>query len=129
MHLVDADESMPRARSARADPVHAKALGGSDSADNLRVRCRAHNHFHAEQVFGRAHVENQIQLRRRKSRAEGPTPSATAASPLFETAEKALRLLGFREPEVRRALDTLETKLDAETSLETIIRESLRLLT
>lgn len=38
--------------------------------------------------------------------------------------------MGFRGPEVRRALATLETKLGADTApVETLVREGLRLLT
>ncbi|HZZ85834.1 MAG TPA: HNH endonuclease [Anaeromyxobacteraceae bacterium] len=32
------------------------ALGGPTTAANLRLTCRAHNGFHAEQVFGRDHM-------------------------------------------------------------------------
>jgi hypothetical protein len=32
------------------------ALGGPTTAANLRLACRAHNGFHAEQVFGREHM-------------------------------------------------------------------------
>jgi hypothetical protein len=35
-------------------------------ASNLRVLCRAHNRYAAEQVFGRAHVEKQIQFHQEK---------------------------------------------------------------
>ncbi len=49
------------------DHVEARARGGADDASNLRVRCRAHNRLHAENVFGREHVEAQIHLRQNKS--------------------------------------------------------------
>jgi hypothetical protein len=39
------------------DHVQPWALGGSSTADDLRLRCRAHNLFHAEEVFGREHME------------------------------------------------------------------------
>ncbi len=104
------------------DHIHARALGGGDTAENLRVRCRAHNALYAEQVFGRAHVEHRVYLQRRK--CTPPVP------PALETAARALRLMGFAETEVRRALPVVATKLDAETaSLETIIREALLVLT
>lgn len=39
------------------DHVQPWALGGSSTVDDLRLRCRAHNFFHAEEVFGREHME------------------------------------------------------------------------
>jgi len=39
------------------------ALGGPSTVDNLSLRCRAHNVFHAEATFGRARME---QFRRRE---------------------------------------------------------------
>ncbi len=39
------------------DHVTPWALGGSSTEDDLRLRCRAHNLFHAEEVFGREHME------------------------------------------------------------------------
>ena len=38
------------------DHAEPRALGGSDDAKNLRVRCRAHNQLWSEQAFGREHV-------------------------------------------------------------------------
>ena len=48
------------------DHIDAKALGGSDEAANLRLRCRVHNRVHAEHVFGRAYIEERIHFRQRK---------------------------------------------------------------
>ncbi len=101
------------------DHIHPKALGGIDDEANLRVRCRAHNQHHAEHVFGRDHVAARIHLRQLKY----GSPSAR-----FDTAARALRSLGFCEPEVRRVMPALETTLDEETPIETILREALLLL-
>jgi hypothetical protein len=49
------------------DHVVPRALGGSDDARNLRVRCRAHNQLAAEAAFGREVVERHRNLRRQKS--------------------------------------------------------------
>jgi hypothetical protein len=57
------------------DHVESRALGGSDEASNLRVRCRAHNALHAEAVFGRAHVAAHVNLRHRKRRGSAPAPA------------------------------------------------------
>ena len=104
------------------DHIDPHALGGTETAANLRLRCKAHNALYAEQVFGRAHVQRSIDLRRRKS---------TQAPPgMVETLARALRLLGFREPEVRRALAALASKHDMEaTAVEPLLREALLVLT
>jgi len=52
------------------DHVHERALGGTGESENLRVLCRAHNQLLAELRFGRAHIEQRIHLRQRKSAAE-----------------------------------------------------------
>ena len=105
--------------------MHASALGGSDGPENLRIRCRRHNQLYAEQVFGRTHVERRIDLQRRKSK-----PSASSAPAASETLTRALRSLGFRDPEVRRALAALESKHDMSAApIETLVREALLVLT
>jgi len=104
------------------DHVCPKAFGGTETAANLRVRCRAHNALYAEQVFGRAHVAGCMDLRRRK--CAPPTPAS------FESAARGLRSMGFREPDARRALETLATNHDMKTApIETILREALLVLT
>ncbi len=119
---VDAEGNRCPARALlELDHVHPKALGGTDDAANLRVRCRAHNQHHAEQVFGRQHVASRIHLRQLKY--------ASRSSARLETVAQALRSLGFREPEVRRVMPTLETRFGEDAPLETMIREALLLLT
>ncbi len=77
---VDAEGNRCPSRAfLELDHVHSKALGGTDDAANLRVRCRAHNQHHAEQVFGRQHVAAQIHLRQGKSRSAPSTSFDTAA--------------------------------------------------
>ena len=39
------------------DHVRPRALGGPDTVENLRLRCRAHNLLHAEEAFGREHMD------------------------------------------------------------------------
>jgi hypothetical protein len=135
------------------DHIHPRALGGSDRAENLRVRCRAHNALYAEEVFGRGLVEERMHLQRNKcsriaseregtrnastcgtSRARSPVERKSAPArlpaPASETAARALCSLGFREPEVRKALVLLETKLDIQAAgIDTILREALLILT
>jgi hypothetical protein len=68
--FVDAQQHRCPARTfLELDHEQSRALNGSDDAANLRVRCRAHNQLHAEQVFGREHVAQQ-RFRQRKSSRE-----------------------------------------------------------
>ena len=184
---VDAEGNRCPARGfLELDHIRAKARGGGDDAMNLRARCRLHNRWHAEQVFGREYIEERIHLRRRTyappaspAEAQPPSPagaqppspavapptspavaqppspavaqptspavaqptspavaqSSTAETPpvvvpsSFDTVARALRSLGFREPEVRAAMTRLRTMLDPALPNETILREALRLLT
>jgi 5-methylcytosine-specific restriction endonuclease McrA len=104
------------------DHVIPFARGGKPTVDNLRVRCRPHNLWYAEQTFGRDHIEEQIHLRRRKCEGLEATPFAIAA--------RGLKNLGFRDADVRRVLAALEANLDgASAPVETIVREALVLLT
>jgi hypothetical protein len=48
------------------DHMEPRALGGTNDAANLRVRCRAHNQLAAEETFGREHVEQRRHLRQRR---------------------------------------------------------------
>jgi 5-methylcytosine-specific restriction endonuclease McrA len=58
-----------------------KARGGRGDAGNVRLLCRAHNRFAAEQAFGRAFVERKIHLRQHKSRPDARADSASSPSP------------------------------------------------
>ena len=104
------------------DHSRPKAHGGTETAANLRVRCRAHNALYAEQIFSRRHIADRMDLRRRK--CAPPIPAS------FETVARGLQSMGFREPEARRALETLATKPHIEAAtVETVLREALLVLT
>jgi 5-methylcytosine-specific restriction endonuclease McrA len=61
------DEATGERCEARAflelDHKRPRARGGPTIGWNLRVRCWAHNRLHAEQCFGRSHVEQRIDFR------------------------------------------------------------------
>ena len=148
---VDAEGNRCPARGfLELDHIDPKALGGSDEAANLRLVCRVHNRLHAEHVFGRAHIEERIHLRQGRSAAapaerkhvmpiqaepkhvkaaQASRPCAEVRAPSFETAARGLRSLGFRESEVREVIARLSSSLGPDTSVETIVRDALRLLT
>ncbi len=47
------------------DHIHAAALGGPATLENLRLVCKGHNALHAEETYGRAHM---AQFRRKEPR-------------------------------------------------------------
>ena len=91
-----------------------RAQGGGDGAENLRVRCRAHNQLWAEEAYGREHVEHfrqQKSQRERSEEREGRRQARVARASWSETLEKvrlALTGMGFRDVEARRAVGEVE---------------------
>ncbi len=60
------------------DHIRPVALGGLSTIDNLRLACRAHNLLHAENTFGREHMDHF-----RRDASAGPTPlSGAGVAPL-----------------------------------------------
>jgi hypothetical protein len=55
------------------DHTEPKAVGGTPTATNLRLRCRAHNQMHARHYFGAAYLEVAIR-RARCKRLGRPVP-------------------------------------------------------
>ena len=103
------------------DHLQARALGGTDTVTNLAVRCAAHNGLAAERDFGRHHIE------KRKAEKKSHPRQRRYES---ELALQALTTLGFKEPQVRRALGTIESRWSGlPPPLETILRETLSILT
>jgi hypothetical protein len=98
------------------DHVEPRALGGSNQAHNLRVRCRAHNQLWAEQCFGRERVDRNRHFCRKKRRAE--------KSHTLDKVHAALRSLGFRDSEARNAVATVVKLHDANEPL--LLDQALR---
>jgi 5-methylcytosine-specific restriction endonuclease McrA len=115
------------------DHTEPKALGGSNEARNLRVRCRAHNQLWAEQVYGRERVERGRHFRRKEWAApDGDEPcEAKQARTVFEKVHLALRTMGFREHQARRAIAEVMSKHEAKEPLapEQALREALLVAT
>jgi hypothetical protein len=63
-------------RQLELDHIVPVARGGPSTIDNLRVTCRTHNQLHADQSFGRAHMEL---FRRKLPRMGKPAIAADAA--------------------------------------------------
>jgi len=78
------------------------ARGGESTVDNLRLRCRAHNQYEAERVFGQQFMER----RREESVADAERARAEAAAKqLHADALAALLALGYRRAQALAAID------------------------
>jgi len=124
----------PQRGHLELDHVQARALGGTDAATNLRVRCRAHNRLAAEDVFGKAHVAEQIDFRQRKSRTVAKPVLAPPPPPpqIIELALRGLHNLGFSKSDARRAVDQVSQRRVANgdpLDVQDILRGALAALT
>lgn len=119
--FVAADGSRCEARTLlELDHVVPRALGGTNDPTNLRVRCRSHNRYYAEQVFGRGYVEERIA----SSRDRTPNP--------FELASRGLVCLGFPHKAVHDAMAIVENRRARDgdpPEAPALLREALALLT
>jgi hypothetical protein len=97
-----------------------RAHGGTGDATNLRVLCRAHNLFAAEQVFGRAHIAEQIDFRRQKCGSGAETK---------DRVRSALRSMGFRTTEADRAVATLDPTSWNGRPIELLMRDAIGVIT
>jgi hypothetical protein len=126
----------PQRGHLELDHVEPRALGGTNTAENLRVRCRAHDRLAAEDAFGKTHVAEQIDFRRRKSRA---VASAVVAQPARPAATEAIELvlgglhnLGFKKCDARRAVDEIAHRRVAtgeELDVQHLLRGAIAALT
>ncbi|TMQ67887.1 MAG: HNH endonuclease [Candidatus Eisenbacteria bacterium] len=106
------------------DHIVPVARGGRSTVDNIRLRCRAHNQYEADQAFGSEFMKNK----REEARATG---AARAAAAIFKVEAKAsaeevipyLRKLGIRADDARRAAEKCESIPDA--SLEARVKLAL----
>jgi hypothetical protein len=104
------------------DHVIPRASGGKNELPNLRVRCRSHNRLHAEKSFGREHVDRKIAEHRSRERR---VPES------FDLATRGLVNSGFRQTDVKRAIDVLLARHAADANIPpaTILVEALGILT
>ena len=94
-------EARTRLEFDHATPV---ARGGSATVDGMRLRCRAHNQFEAERVFGEGFMKRKreaakacaAEVRERKRATGLPAPESDVTP--------WLRVLGARPDEIRAAI-------------------------
>jgi hypothetical protein len=79
----DADGKHCGARAwLEIDHCHPRAKGGHSQPDNLRILCRAHNHFAAEREYGRAHVERATSRRVHRRTVHTKDPPIATPPPI-----------------------------------------------
>jgi hypothetical protein len=132
------------------DHVTARALGGTDDAGNLTVRCRKHNALSAERDFGRDHVERRKLEKRSRNhpRQRGYESHAgerehaghagerehenhpSEREPEDATAFRVLRSMGFKDGEARHALEVVTGRLAVGPAppIEILLRQALSVL-
>jgi 5-methylcytosine-specific restriction endonuclease McrA len=108
------------------DPV---ARGGRATVAGIRLRCRAHNQYEAERVFGAGFMEEKRENARRakearaRAAAEAQAQSASLAKERANEVIPYLRRLGFNADVSRRAAEYCESIPDA--PLEERVRRAL----
>jgi hypothetical protein len=107
-----------------------RSEGGDDDPDRMVLLCGAH---HRAQHRGQLIIEGSISTALSFRHADG-TPYGAAASSrvsaLYEDAFRGLRSLGFRESEVRAALERLRADASMTTAtLDQVLRAALSALT
>jgi hypothetical protein len=118
-------------RRVEFDHIEPVARGGRSTVSNLRLRCRAHNQYEAEQALGNGLMHEQREragraAAERRARA-GAAKKQVAAEPNAEQdVTPYLRHLGFRAEEARRAADHCESL--GQASLEQRVRAALSFL-
>jgi hypothetical protein len=106
------------------DHVEPVARGGQATIDGMRLRCRAHNQYAAEETFGAAFMRHKRHEAKRAAQSRAGTAAATERAK--ERASEVipwLRSLGFRADEARRAAERCQTVPDA--PLEERVRVAL----
>jgi hypothetical protein len=136
-------ESRKRLEFDHIDPV---AIGGEATVDNIRLRCRAHNQYEAESIFGAGFMETKREAakeaaeKRERTAAEkqarAAEQKARAAEKRAQEAEEKdpdrsvvpwLRQLGCGLEDAREAAAFCAT-MPPEATLDERIRAALRFL-
>ncbi len=108
------------------DHATPRARGGRDDVQNLRVVCRAHNRFYAEQAFGREHMDEHVREARQKKHLRQRRLNDST----FEVARRSLASLGFRARDIHQALmRVLPPDPAAAPAMPELLRETIGLLT
>jgi len=99
------------------------ARGGESTVDNVRLRCRAHNQFEAERMFGARFMES----RREQARDAAHSRRSEAAQAAERDVLAALAALGYRKAQAKHAT-AAGMALPADTTLEGRVNHALQQL-
>lgn len=119
----------PARKLLEFDHVDPVALGGRATVDRIRLRCRAHNQFEAERAFGVAFMRKKREEARDRvvAKAAGQVAEQAAEQAADQARTRdvvtALRALGMRADEARRAAELSHTRPDA--TIEDRVRAAL----
>ncbi|HSQ60877.1 MAG TPA: HNH endonuclease [Acidobacteriota bacterium] len=113
------------------DHVEPVARGGPSTVEGLRLRCRTHNQYEAERVFGAGFMSErrrEARLARAKARDRIRTDSRRRSREESQVREiqNCLRNLGCRADEARRAAEHAVGVLGKGAGLEERVRAALR---
>ncbi|HEU4333214.1 MAG TPA: hypothetical protein VFT32_01850 [Candidatus Eisenbacteria bacterium] len=105
------------------DHVEPVARGGRATVDGLRLRCRAHNQYEAERIFGAGFMSE----RRREARlARDDAQEQARAEEQIREIQSCLRNLGCQTQEARRAAEHAAAAVGNGAGLEKRIRVALQ---
>jgi 5-methylcytosine-specific restriction endonuclease McrA len=123
-YLSEAGQRCPARSRLEYDHIDPVARGGRATAERMRLRCRAHNQYAAECVFGADFMRRKREEARAAATAKAE--AAAAAQARKQATEEVipwLRALGIRGDQARRAAALCESVPDA--SLEQRVRLAL----
>jgi len=107
------------------DHVEPVARGGQATVEGIRLRCRAHNQYEAERVFGAVFMDEKRKQARRAAEARSAARAEVDKEHERDLAA-GLRNMGFRAEEVRRAVQFCMAETNE--SLEARMRAALKFL-
>jgi hypothetical protein len=111
-YVSDSGRRCEARRGLEFDHVKEFARGGEATVDGIRLRCRGHNQFTAERTFGAGFMQQKREMaakvRAAKVRAAKAAKAVEARQrdPDDEDVYRALRTLGYRDGDSRRALES-----------------------
>lgn len=112
------------------DHVEPVARGGRATVEGLRLRCRAHNQYEAERLFGAGFMSERRRVARlaraearEKIRIESMRRSREETQ--IREIQNCLRNLGCRAEEARRAAEHAAAAVESDAGLEQGIRAAL----
>ena len=97
-------ESRKRLEFDHVDPV---SIGGEATVDNVRLRCRAHNQYEAECIFGAGFMENK---REAANQAAAEKRERTTAEKQARAAEQQARAVEKRTQEAAKRAQEAEER-------------------